>query len=139
MWTAEILSAKANGDGETVTVTYKISNGIQSRTVTEPRVSRVDKISIWRLAQDAADAENRAEAQQLAVSNFDPTSVVGAVDFSSLTPILTPEEIEAQAFVQKVVSVERSKSQVDRIAILRVASKEVADALDANPEFADLL
>lgn len=133
MWTAEILEVTKNPDGMTVSVKHRITDGQNEVIVTEPRVSRVDKASLHRLAQDAADQKNREESQIAAIADLDTASLIGPVDLTPQVPEESKEQQDAKAFAALATKYQLTVKAVS----LGLEKQEVADALlvDLKPLF----
>ena len=143
LWTAEILSVKKNADELTLTVTYRVSDGVTDIDTTEPLVSRADKTSIWRIAQDKADYLNRVDAQKQAILDLDTDTVLGPVDLKPPPPPPPDRElIDFQAHLQTLKEV-RALIAVKKLAPdapeLAAAEAAIQADLDARPEFKQYL
>ena len=138
-WTASILSVTKNPDGLTVSVTYRVSDGKTNQDTTEPRVSKVLKQEIWRLAQDKADMLNQVDAQKAAVTALNIQSVLGAVDLTPPAP--APPDQQLVDFLA-ALKLYNEKNGLVKIKKLQQNDQSISDleaqlrnALTARPEF----
>ena len=139
MWTAEITKIAKNPDELTLTVTYRVTDGVSEEIKTEPLVSRADKISIWRLAQDRADFLNRVDAQKQAIADLDPDTVLGPVDLSPPPPI--PPDPELISFLghlkiyKEVLGLVAIKKITEADQVFVDAVTTIKNDLGTHPEY----
>ncbi len=133
MWTATVDSITKNVDPQTFTLVYTVTDGLNPKQVTEPRVSRAD--SIIQIMQNAVNYLNGVDQQVADIAKLDPTKFEGQtldqLKAAGVIP-LTQDQIDLAAFQSAMANYLTIYNTFTNAQLAKTATKLTQqDVLDA--------